>query len=323
MIDPDIERAVMVVAQRIWRETLGAGLDEAAALEAIHALLLREVTDPGHVTEHEATIFALDFARYAFALLWLHGGCVTLTTGHKFAAALAASKMREPDLLLDAGIPARAFRVQIPEGVLIHAEHQRGYSQANVALFSDGTALFLLEGHGPRHRISSVPTWLAPTEGQHALSLILDDSDIKETEWFLSDEAAAQQSVDELEAKKRMVQLAKRIVAGLLLTYAHTTNWKNLGRSTSRSGPKRDGPPPHRTIFVGRPLDIDARSQVLRYIGGSRACPPSVQSLVCGHHKRQAFGVGRSGRKVIWIEPYWRGPEDAPILARPLRVRAD
>lgn len=27
-----------------------------------------------------------------------------------------------------------------------------------------------------------------------------------------------------------------------------------------------------------------------------------------------------AGRKVIWIEPYWRGPEEAPILARPFKV---
>lgn len=41
------------------------------------------------------------------------------------------------------------------------------------------------------------------------------------------------------------------------------------------------------------------------------------QSCVRGHYKRQVIGVGRSGRKVIWIEPYWRGPEGAPLLVRP------
>lgn len=48
--------------------------------------------------------------------------------------------------------------------------------------------------------------------------------------------------------------------------------------------------------------------------------PPAIQRLVRGHHKRQVVGIGRSGRRVIWIEPYWRGPEDAPILTRPYKV---
>jgi hypothetical protein len=40
----------------------------------------------------------------------------------------------------------------------------------------------------------------------------------------------------------------------------------------------------------------------------------------CGHYKRQVVGTGRHGRQIIWIEPYWRGPENAPILARPWRI---
>jgi len=40
---------------------------------------------------------------------------------------------------------------------------------------------------------------------------------------------------------------------------------------------------------------------------------PTVQTRVTGHWRRVVYGEGRSGRKIKWIQPYWRGPTDAPI----------
>jgi hypothetical protein len=51
-----------------------------------------------------------------------------------------------------------------------------------------------------------------------------------------------------------------------------------------------------------------------------RRIPPSVQCLVRGHWKRQPCGHELQDRKWIQIEPYWRGPEDAPIAVRSHRV---
>jgi hypothetical protein len=39
-----------------------------------------------------------------------------------------------------------------------------------------------------------------------------------------------------------------------------------------------------------------------------------VRSLVAGHWKMQPCGEGRKDRKLIRIEPYWRGPLDAPVV---------
>jgi hypothetical protein len=43
----------------------------------------------------------------------------------------------------------------------------------------------------------------------------------------------------------------------------------------------------------------------------------TVQMMVVGHHKMQVHGKNRLDRKKIWIQPYWRGPSDAPIAVRP------
>jgi hypothetical protein len=38
--------------------------------------------------------------------------------------------------------------------------------------------------------------------------------------------------------------------------------------------------------------------------------------VVRGHWKQQACGPEHSERKLIFIKPYWKGPPDAPVLAR-------
>jgi hypothetical protein len=119
----------------------------------------------------------------------------------------------------------------------------------------------------------------------------------------------------------RVMLLARRLVAGLLYTVQHTSHFHVRERSRTERGEPRGGPPQHRNVFIGRPLPIDCRPQVRAYLVGDVRSAPSVQSLVRGHYKRQVVGVARGGRKVIWVEPYWRGPEDAPILARPRLIK--
>ena len=41
----------------------------------------------------------------------------------------------------------------------------------------------------------------------------------------------------------------------------------------------------------------------------------SKRFCVRGHFRRQACGVGRRDRKLIWIEPHWKGPRTGTRLA--------
>jgi hypothetical protein len=75
--------------------------------------------------------------------------------------------------------------------------------------------------------------------------------------------------------------------------------------------------PASRTYVLGRDIQLstDLRPELRRYLSGERSSP-SVQVLVSGHYKMQPHGPQNSLRKLIWREPYWRGPEDAPIPIR-------
>ena len=119
----------------------------------------------------------------------------------------------------------------------------------------------------------------------------------------------------------RVLRCAGKYVVGLLVALEYTDNfsWRAV-KSRPKSGPWSRAEPAHRVAFVGKPISVNATSAVVAYVAGQKRGLPSVQSLVRGHYKRQVLGAGRTGRKVIWVEPYWRGPEDAPILARPYRV---
>jgi hypothetical protein len=64
---------------------------------------------------------------------------------------------------------------------------------------------------------------------------------------------------------------------------------------------------------------------VVRPLGGragqSAAPRIDVRLLVRGHWKNQAHGPGMTLRKLIHVEPYWRGPEMAELVDRPYLVK--
>jgi hypothetical protein len=65
-----------------------------------------------------------------------------------------------------------------------------------------------------------------------------------------------------------------------------------------------------RPYLVGTKVTIDSRlKRVAEALGKGKRHHVHVASYVRGHHKMQPCGVGRTERKLIWIEPYWRGLE--------------
>jgi hypothetical protein len=122
-------------------------------------------------------------------------------------------------------------------------------------------------------------------------------------------------------SERRLFQTARRVVTGLLYTMQYTDNFREQSRSRKREiGERRHGPPEHRVTVIGTPIDVNCVQAVKDYISGERRNSPKFQTLTRGHRRRVVVGVGRCGRKVEWIEPYWRGPLEAPILTHPKRV---
>lgn len=242
-----------------------------------------------------ANIFAAKWAVHAFQ---------RITTTHTYAAALMCSDA-DRAVLDDIEIQWHAFMVCVPNGILSFTTDSgmdMDYNRILVAALDDSAVIILLDQN------SNAGPWIQAQSAESLAGLL---------------------EVEEEDARSgnplvRISCLAKRLVTGLLLAMQNQNNFRSK-TSSPRNGKGQREPgvePAHRVVFVGAPLNIDCREKVADYIkhGSSRKGVPHLQFLVRGHYKRQVIGIGRKGRKVIWIKPFWKGPENAPILTRPKQV---
>lgn len=115
----------------------------------------------------------------------------------------------------------------------------------------------------------------------------------------------------------RAVEIGRRIVVNLALYLKHVA-------STSQSGGRtvnHDHGISSLLYELGNDVKIDARlRQAARdyCVSGRRPEPWKLAKrfIVRGHWKRQPVGPERAERKMIFVEPYWKGPADAPAIAR-------
>ena len=117
----------------------------------------------------------------------------------------------------------------------------------------------------------------------------------------------------------RLMSVVRRICAGLLLSYLVPSMHAKRGLALSAHKRLMRDPPKHRVAVLGRPAgpgDVDLVRAVREYISYGRRTSPTFQYVVRGHWRNQAHGPGHTLRRLQWIEPYWKGPEKAIILAR-------
>lgn len=67
-----------------------------------------------------------------------------------------------------------------------------------------------------------------------------------------------------------------------------------------------------RRILLGTKVVID-RHVMKEGAPGGKGAPLIIRTRVSGHWRNQPYGKGREQRKLIFISPFWRGPEDGLI----------
>jgi hypothetical protein len=126
----------------------------------------------------------------------------------------------------------------------------------------------------------------------------------------------------------RELDLLHNLVRGVCLAaeQGHAERAGNHGATGSKGGKKRfaKGPGAGERYQLAAPVKIDLRDAVVEHLSGVRTGrAPKVQFIVRGHWRNQVFGPGRTGRKRIWIEPFWKGDEAARVLLRSHHVEGD
>lgn len=304
---------LMSLGQRLWYDSYRL-LDEQPSVHRIGQAVEQLYASASTTKRASAVAIA------QFAALWAHDAFQKVITTHTYGATLMCSDASHATLE-DLPLPWRAFMVAVPDGLLAFTSssgQQVEYRRILVRVSPGQASMVLYDpASGAGGAESAIVTQGAPNIGE-----------------LLFDEAFEGTSdlVDRIPSnapEMRALKLAKRLVTGLLMTMAYTNNFRSSKPSpprTAGSGREPGEGPEHRTTFVGKPLKIDLRAKVASYLnaaggnGRANARMPSVQVLVRGHFKRQVIGVGRKGRKVIHVLPYWKGDRDAPILTKPRMV---
>lgn len=296
-----IERFVSV-ARHMGERALRNEADTLRDIEVQFAL------DLGTADFEEAALVA---TQYRLAIEWFRAGLPKVVIGHKHAAALMCTRMPQdvaPELLM----PWSAFMVDVPDG-LIPVHDTPGMHVRHVGLMKVHLPASYVGGNpDARGSIKCVCIGSDPTG---SLGYRTSIATIFEAVDDLRELAARADKYDCIDGGQPMC-LALRLLLGVVAELNQPREAATIESSGSRPRTNRRGEPIVTTFTLARDISVDCRAAVREYISGSRGSSPTVQSLVRGHWKKQPCGAARSDRKLIFVEPYWRGPETAPIALR-------
>lgn len=267
--------------------------------------------------------------------LWGDLAFPRIQMSHSFAAMLMATTI-SPKEIEHVEAPWPAFMIEVPEGLLpitVKGETKHIRRIHVTSSFLPGSlstrwwAIWMVGTGVEIYRVGPLAEAAVPrpkTELAKVPLVKIDDpnrSEPRDHPVGNNDEELAEfwEGYDNAE-EDRLAVLAGRLVIGACVFMTERANFTeklvkpnvNLSAYARRLGKK----PESRVYTVGKPVKLDFRLAVKSFLEGRRASL-TAQSLVAGHHKRQAHGPNSSLRKWIFVEPYWRGPEDGAIVVRP------
>lgn len=245
-------------------------------------------------------------ASLVFAASWALSAFPQITVGHKLAASLMATRLPR-EAVGEIALPWHAFVVVVPDGLIAVPDKATLIHQVDYLLVveeQDAVTISLRSRDADFVLVKRAPSLAATLAG--------DDSEV-----LLPDAAA----LDDVHA--RALDLAGRLVIGASLEMTDPARFRppTAGKRSTPSS-QTDADRALQTYVLTRKVVLDCRDAVRGHLAGHRSGLPAVQTLVRGHWKRQAHGVGRSERRWLHVEPYWRGPEDAPIAVREHELRS-
>lgn len=227
----------------------------------------------------------------SWGMAWARSAFSQLEVSTKLAASMMATSIPiEIAEILE--LPWACFGINIPAKILSEDPgfilvHHTSRGSVEQLLFLDGTVTIGSE----------------PSLGDYADCEARDHR--KSVSW----------AEGELEESKRITPLVGRLILGCCMEFKSIRPTLESRIASQRSIHTRHGEPTVWTYQLTRNVKLDVREAIRHYLRTGEASP-TVQTLVRGHWKNQVCGTGRADRKYMHIEPYWRGPEDAPIAVR-------
>lgn len=256
------------------------------------------------------------------SLRWAELGMPTFNLTEDLAANLLltdCSALYGCDIIL----PFEAFAIKVPSGLISYL----GYDDEEVPIdhvvvhrysTSDGDQVFMAaqaaSGHPPLFRVSD---------------MFKDDEKIKSfiqaaerAEGNLCEDGLSYEEKD----KEAMGSIARLIVnlAVYISGMKERGEWADnpVDPKVAKSRRKKGKKPLPKEWRLGGSIKLDPNLRMAARSSSQRSAEWRMiaRHMVRGHYKRQAYGPQRELRKVVKIEPYWRGP-DSPVMERNYNVR--
>lgn len=310
------------LGQMMWPFSYGKSDDDR---EAAHALLTHANTavarrDPYWTLIAAELLLPQNQLAYSGAALWCHQGFPQIVMGHKYAAALMATKLSR-DVAEQVRPPWRTFYIEVPHGLLFTEDAFKGSLSTITGLLV--SSVF----HAP----SGTNRWaymaLSETQAtlwQHGASadhlLGADAEDATPGIWAGTPFTEKLETID-----RRAYAMIGRLILNVCLAMSDPNNVKAprdpKSKKKGNHNERESSEPRIRTYQLGATPSVDCREAVASYLRtGKTGGALNVQVMVAGHWRNQPHGPQNSLRRVQWIEPYWKGPDDAPILVAPKAV---
>jgi hypothetical protein len=247
---------------------------------------------------------------------WWETGLHQIRVGHKMCAALLASKASS-DVARYVQAPWPSFLIELPSDFMYASRMLEGHTEDDLTALSH-VLVYALPGDDVE-RGWQFNAYGLNTDQVWTFSGRLDK--FVEMAYGTDPEAPLFGADDATDTDKRSIAMLCRLTLNVCLALSDPTNIRSKPSSPHMGlGPsyKRNGQPQSPIYVLGKERMIDCREVVSDYLRtGKMRKGLTVQSLVAGHYKTQHHGPKNSLVKIIWLEPYPRGPTDAPTLISP------
>jgi hypothetical protein len=325
------KKTLVKMGQDCWANLYKGAADDNEVLERAQQHIINIVNnDPINGPVIVSTLISPDrFTGTLAAGRWVDQGLPVFRLGHKRLAALMATHV-PVELADQIKPPFKAFFIEMPPD-LLHLEDsdspegQQGVLRPEVKGIIVQSLYYTESKYGVTRINVPIWSWMAVTETRlvqwqvNRSTKELCSSGVSREPATNTDRLFGAFNLEMSDYDHRLTDLINRLICSVcLLVTGHKNDLKEKKETPHEKGRKlrAKNPPEFRVFTMGSPVSIDVRPALKEYLSGRRSTSPSVQFLVRGHWRNQVYGEQRLLRKLLWIEPFWKGPDGAVINAK-------
>ncbi len=252
---------------------------------------------------------------FIWGIFWLRSGMPQVVVSHRLAASLMATSMERVGGD-DICVPWHSFAIVLPPDLITmpapsavppHKMYRASWTRVLVWCPS-GIVHAVVVAEDPTGSSNAIHLWTLPSRPLERIGKEEHASHPGD-----SSEFGEPLGTEEL----RGFACIDRLILGVCAEMSSPHGQRLIASHTQRCMAFRRThcEPTAWTYELKRDVNVDVREAVKAYVSGTGS-RVTVQSCVRGHWKRQHHGPQGELVKWIQVEPYWRGPEDAPIALR-------